>query len=223
MPGIMLHYNLVLQLAREARDRTVKAVEANPEIWPPDAIIAVLLAAASAEAFINELGEYASMEKLKHEQFGAPISPNISAFADAMAEIEQSHGSTLLKYLMASQVLGGKMFEKGQPPYQDFAMLFKLRDAIVHLKPRDNFDGAYVDGAFVPENRWPKFIYALQQRGLARRVGDMASWFNLLMTKQLAEWSCKTAYVMMEAVFNLIPSPDVAFDFLKAHFSRIRE
>jgi hypothetical protein len=204
MPGLYFHCGQLLGLAREARDRAGKAVEANAEAWPSDAIVSIVLAAASAEAFINELTELMAMTKSNRDQEGRAMPPLLAAFADTLTEVEESRGSTTLKYLLASQVLG-KRLDKGRPPYQDFALLMTLRNDLMHLKPRDTFD--LNEDRTRMTVRWPKYIVALQNRGLARTVPEkvIASWFELLKTEQLARWGCDTAVAIILAILSLIP------------------
>jgi hypothetical protein len=207
MPGLYFHCEQLLGLARDACDRATKAVAETEGAWPGEAVVAVVLAAASAEAFINELTELMAMKTPMLAHRGPSLPPALSAFADALTEIEESRGSTNLKYLMASQTLGGKMFDKGGQPYQDFALLMTLRNDIMHLKPKDVFEEkAREDGTEITV-RWPKYIAALQGRGLARTVPKkvIISWFELLKSEKLARWACDAAYRIMLAILDLIP------------------
>jgi hypothetical protein len=52
---MFVHSGFLWGTACEARDRAIAFVRANPQAWPSDSIVAILLAAASTEAFINEI------------------------------------------------------------------------------------------------------------------------------------------------------------------------
>jgi hypothetical protein len=205
MPGMFVHSGFLWRTACEARDRAVVAVRENPQVWPADTIVSIVLAAAAAEAFINELTELVALQRDAAYRRTNPISPSLRAFADALQAIEESHGSLVLKYLMASQTLSGSTFDKGCNPYQDFATLINLRNDLMHLKPRDTFlepvDG--LPGSIQP----PRYIKGLQQRGLAhtppKPVG--MSWLNMLQTAQMSVWACDTAHNIILAVLDLIP------------------
>ena len=52
---IFTHAFYYLFMARSARDLAAQAIEKDPEVWPPETIIAILMSALATEAFINEL------------------------------------------------------------------------------------------------------------------------------------------------------------------------
>jgi hypothetical protein len=168
----------------------------NPDNWPLDAVGAIILAAASTEAFINEFAEVHQNPKLE--------SLPLRACSDALVEIERDRGSLRLKYLVASRMLSGKMFDKGSAPYQDFDVLVQLRNDLMHLKPLDKFN--YSEHG-LESMTVPKYIKALQQRGLARTFGPDAgiSWFDSLCTGEMAKWSCETARAIILEVLTMVP------------------
>jgi hypothetical protein len=207
MPGMDLHCGQVWCMACEARDRAIAAVSENPNVWPTDAIVAIVLAAASTEAFINEFAEFIDMWGKNDPSLREMLSPAVRACADALIEIEAARGTLTLKYLVASLVLCGKTFDKGSNPYQDFATLIKLRNDLMHLKPQDVF----VHAPDANEMEVPKYIEALSQRGLAytpaTRVG--VSWFDRLHTVDMAKWACATAHAIILAVLAMTPDDPV--------------
>jgi len=129
----------LLALAEEAAARAEAFLTSGrPGVHTRDAIPAILLSAAAAEAFINELAEWLAMErdffKAAAEKCQLRMHDGLRSLADVLQEVEKSRGSLELKYLMASHVLSGKCFEKGAPPFDDFATLVKLRNDLMHLK-----------------------------------------------------------------------------------------
>ena len=134
MPVSYVHSAHIWLTACEARNRATEAVKKDPNAWPTDSIVAILLSAAATEAFINELAELITVMKVQFEAF---LSNELKAFADVIDEVEESRGSLLLKYLMAAYTLRGSPFDKGTNPFQDFATLVALRNDIMHLKPKD--------------------------------------------------------------------------------------
>lgn len=205
MAVLYAHSVQVWLTACEARDRAQETVKTNPNSWPSDAIVAIVLSAASTEAFINELAEIVTMTKAHLEE---TISSELRSFADVIHEIEQSRGSSQLKYLMAAQILRGSSFDKGTNPYQDFATLVTLRNDIMHLRPRDRTVMAS-DGSLTIAG--PRYIDALQRRGLARtpRPKGSMSWFDTLLTAEMACWAPKTAHDIILAVLDLIPDDPI--------------
>lgn len=205
------HSGSIWRTACQARNRAAAAVEENSETWPEDTIVAIVLAAAATEAFINELAESIAIHRDSPYRPSDSISAQTRACADALQEIEESRGSLTLKYLIASQTLSGSTFEKGTNPYQDFVTLIKLRNDLMHLRPQDSFlDPKEGMPGLILEP--PKYIKALQQRGLARTPphgkGGI-SWFNLLQTREMAAWACETAQNIILAVMDFIPEGPV--------------
>ena len=142
-----------------------------------------------------------------------PASSSLSTCAEILQEIEDSRGSLTLKYLMASQILSGKPFEKGRNPYQDFALLISLRNDILHLKPRASSSAGI--------STIPKYIIGLQQRGLAMAssANMPISWFDSLHTREMAEWSVASAREIILAILSSISDgQDPMLDHIKSTF-----
>jgi hypothetical protein len=182
------------KMACEMRDEAAW-VEKRPTGMSSRAVISVILSAATTEAFINEL--VAEVWKARHS-----LSPILVAFGKLMREIEDNRGSVGLKYLVASQALSGEMFDKGAPPFQDFDLLRRVRDSLVHIKSPDVLSEPSSSSA-----KRPEIIVALRQKRLTYPLGkdDQTPWFNELQTYKLAAWACETALNMILAVLALIP------------------
>jgi hypothetical protein len=132
------------------------------------------------------------------------ISPQVSAFGDALEEAERSRGSIRLKYLIASQTLSGQMFAKGENPFQDFDRLIKLRDDHMHLKPLDT-EPVSEGGVLVTKP--PAYIEAFTGQGLAQKVdrGVSMAWLHRIQTAEMADWACRTALNIILAVLDMFP------------------
>src|SRR5690242_16769809 len=99
-------------IAWEARDKAREAkTDSNP--FSSHATVAIIMSAAAAEGFINELAELALLWSKGSGSGPFSLTPQERAFGEAYKEVEQSHGSVQLKYLIASQLLSGRMFDKG--------------------------------------------------------------------------------------------------------------
>ena len=180
MSSLSYHSVPLLLIAHDAA-RKARADAARPDALTTDSLVAIIMAATAAEAFINELADYL--------QDFASINESLGACADAVKKVEEDHGPVTLKYLEASRALCGRMFNKGTQPYQDFAQLISLRNAIVHLKPGDT--------------RGPKGADMLTQKGLAH---DHAMPWPLQLEKpQTAEWAVGAAHRIMLAILELTP------------------
>ena len=127
--GVMITAPRLFLVAREAYEQLISA-HSRPK-GVSVGLTAIVFAAVSLEALINEVTELAALEIAEQEN----SDPELLSFVEVIDEIERSRGSTRLKFLLASSVLGGETYEKGSNPYQDYALLTSLRDALVHLKP----------------------------------------------------------------------------------------
>lgn len=164
-----------------------------------DALVAIIFAALSLEAFINELGVLAIEAKASGhgEDF-------LDGLINAIDESQGSKRTTREKFLMASKALS-KEFDKGKNPYQDFADLFKLRDCLVHLKPEDHIE---ID----EDNKWTysgrKLIDRLRSKNIVQEYTSTQSITLLVSTAVAAKWACDTASAMVTAILDRIPNSE---------------
>jgi|ERR1700680_1577301 len=98
------------------------------------ALVSIVFAAASLEAFLSESAYLAEFE-----QQTVPLPDVVSVFARVMEEAEDSKASIESKFHLANLVLTGKAYEKGAPPYQEFSLLTAARNALVHFKSKEYF------------------------------------------------------------------------------------
>jgi hypothetical protein len=108
-----------------------------------------------------------------------------------------------------------RTFDKGQQPYQDFLLLAKLRDAIIHLpsdKPSDPSESR-IDSL--------KFLETLRKKGLIGESRDaVASFLAEISTPEMARWACDTTAAMVRSIVEVLPAlgdvPHVPIRFLFA-------
>jgi hypothetical protein len=96
-----------------------------------EALVSLVFAAAALEAFLNE-----SVYLAENTRDAPPI---VSTFAQVMADAEESKTQIQAKFQLGNLVLTGKAYDKGAPPYQDFADLFAVRNALMHGKSNELF------------------------------------------------------------------------------------
>jgi hypothetical protein len=191
-------------LACQARSRAAAAIEKSPESLASDAVASFVLAAAATEAFINELAELAAVQTASPSWQDCP-APQLSALATKVAAVEarqDGYRGTIEEKYQAASVALGKPFDKGAAPFQDFRTLVRLRNDLMHMKPRGGWPGA--DASVYR----PNYLRGLQLRGLARKVeGDPGmSWFACVQTGGMARWACGTAQSVILAVLDMIPA-----------------
>ena len=127
-----------------------------------------------------------------------------------LSEVEDSRGSTNLKFLVGKLALVGKTFDKGANPYQDFAILLELRNSLVHLK----FDRVK-KGVQFNEISYdcPPVVGRLRSKNvLAEFEGAenvVASWVNQVSTPAVARWACNVIAAIVKEVVDSIPPSDL--------------
>lgn len=169
------------------------------------------MAAASTEAFINEIAEHIAIYRTA-DWADDYVTPEMAACAEALAKLEGDKAQVPEKYLAASKILSGKAFPKSAAPFQDFATLTQLRNAIMHVKPATRAE----------KHLGTKITDALGQRRIAtpnpaakRKPGDAEmhfAWFNRLEVPKVADWAFKAARDIEAATLALIPIPQPGFD-----------
>ncbi|MBL8823972.1 MAG: hypothetical protein JNJ77_15400 [Planctomycetia bacterium] len=204
--GYFMNSGILFNITVSASDR-LGSVSDKTTGGQNDALVAVLFAAATLEAFIMEL---AIMAEADYKSFG--YQP-LQSVASILNETENSRGSTRLKFLLAKVVLSGETFDKGSKPYQDFDTLFTLRDAIVHLKPEKITDE--------PQ----KILQRFRAMNLCENAehGVSSSWLGQISTRAVAEWSRNVVVDMVESLKSCLPTNSEKtplLSFLSSQFNR---
>lgn len=187
-------------LFRVAKDAYARAVVAVPDsAMERDAsLTAIVFSVVALEALVNELAFSA-------KSYDVPIVGSYAALAE---EAEAGRGSLQLKYQVLSVAFSGKAYEKGLSPYQDFALLVALRNALIHHKPDEDVIRQSMDTA--GQSTWTMQVNKLlpKLRGKAiRSEKDIgyAGMSGLVGTSMAAEWACRTTVAMVQSVYDLVP------------------
>jgi hypothetical protein len=193
----------IWRAAAAARDRA-EAARSGPATPTFDGVIAVLLAAASAEAFINEIPERIDLYRRdESKELVDLVDRRFWALSDVLNELERGRVSILSKYLMAAQALGHP-YDRAANPFRDFRTLITLRNDVLHIKPRNRYmppNGGTVGG------QWPDHVAALEQQGLVltHSASEGVSWLEALETPELANWACETSLAIVASILHALP------------------
>jgi len=180
-----------------------------------DALVSIVFAAASLEAFLSEV------TYLANETQGLPDEPSVvSTFASVMEDVEKSRAQIQARFQLARLVLAGKTYTKGAAPYQDFSVLIETRNELVHFKGDEYFLSAGGPKAtagspvrVVEKLRSLNILHEGTPGSITAAVGttvhcstvydpvslseeppDARSSFTFLLgTKAVAEWACNAA------------------------------
>ena len=181
-----------------------------------DVITALVFAAFSAEAFINDftatLGDDDSWTSQARQHY-----PVLATTATALEQAEEQRKTTAEKFLIASGCLMEVPFKKDQRPYRDFRLLMAVRDTLAHHKqgepgpvvlgPPD--PTGQVRATFVtlppPENKLLRQLHSLNI------LGDKGDYLGRLATPKVARWGCNTTAEIVGAVLTMLPAPGDSF------------
>jgi hypothetical protein len=205
--GGLLYFNAspLFDMAKRAYERTKQASD-DRTADALDAPVAVILSAAALEAFIYEAACVAA------HQTQPPEPPSVPAFGALAEEFEQSRVSVVAKFMLASAIFTGQGYAKERPPYQDFDLLRRLRNALVHIKTEDTIEQD-ADGAFqhtpapIVESLRSKNILAIPPgAGTVQASGSLLYWAS---TRAVARWACNTAAEMVQSVIDMVPTAGI--------------
>ena len=198
------HWFEFLCLAAQARDRAQQMTASGEGQPTSDALTAILFSALASEALINELPEAAPRAADLHPDVAG--LDTLTDLAERLDMTEKGQGQIDLKYQLASEILTGKPFPRGEAPFQDFANLVTLRNELVHPRHRDRTTAA---GHVEPIS---KVVRDLQRRGLTttrgRKLGDVpggVSWLGEIKSSGVASWAYNAAREIITALLKMLP------------------
>jgi hypothetical protein len=167
------------------------------------ALVSIVFSVLTLEAFLNEMSEMM--------RFPLPDKPKVvSVLAEFLQDAERSHASLESKFALANWILSRKKFDRGIQPYQDFFLLVRVRNDLVHFKANDAFEEEYREGigseAVPLGTTHQNLINRFSDKNiLAENMRGKVSWTALVKTKAVAEWSCKTAAYMIRDFCAKVP------------------
>lgn len=166
-----------------------------------DALVAIILAVAAAEAVINEITELSGlMSKPLFDK-----EPNeVGDLSSLLSDLEDAHAPLTTKYMFARWVLTGRPYDKAAQPYQDFALLVELRNCLIHFRPLDQTEFSPTEGITIKP---PKIFDKLRSKKILGRYpyNYNAVWFLRLGTKAAARFACNAAAAMVNDLLTSIP------------------
>jgi hypothetical protein len=178
-----------------------KEIKAAPRTGDQrDALVSVVFSVVALEAFLNEITE--------HAQEMCAYQPTVEGneavlFSQVMGDAEESHVRLESKLTLAKWILSGKTMDRGAQPYQDLALLIRLRNDLIHLKPNKLF----VHGVTTNEEAHKDLMKRFKGKQILANDRQTGSWTSLVQTKAVAEWSCRTAaHVVTDLCSGVPPS-----------------
>lgn len=205
-----LNASPLLKVAKEAYERCSKQFTERQHAGS-DPLIAIVFATAAMEGFINEVFELASEPGDLLRLLGDPPEhKSVAALAGLAKALEQASSPIPLKFMLAKIALSGEPYDKGSPPYQDFELLIKVRNCLVHLRPLDKFKmpgNNDVTGKPTPRVAVPRFMKGLRTKNVLVETDatTFPNSFYEICTPAMARWACNTASAMVQSIVQIVP------------------
>jgi hypothetical protein len=168
------------------------------------AAVAVIFSAMAVEGFINEVEAVAAAAAYSMGFHKEPAV--IAVLAATLADLEESRVSVETKYAVSFLILTGKAYVRGKSPYQDFALLMELRNALLHPKPHRFLRRGSSDAPELKLITSP-VIRRLRDRNVLVPGGYPE--FPLLArvcTRAAAQWALRATEGIVRSIIDVIPS-----------------
>jgi hypothetical protein len=190
--------NVIWTVAADAAEKATEQAAVDPHMPVPAAISAIIIAAASTEAFINELGHFLTTVPVFVADHGAPEQQEWGPIGHVLKQLEKDHAQAVTKYMTASVLLPGEALDPGRDPLQSYKQLMRVRHEFVHPKPQTE----EIKDGVRQETDLMQFFIAKQWTVETRAGGGphVTGYFNRLQTPEVARWACRAA---MEIVLNI--------------------
>jgi hypothetical protein len=173
-----------------ARDASLHKIAAEHSSF-----VAILFSALALEAWVNELLDLVQCD----DSYWSPRETKLlAAFA---GQLERRDASLDLKIQLIATGLRGQPFDLGRQPYQDFALLIRIRNVLVHAKSE----------VFENESGTPhephSILRQLEERGVfeLERVGVVNLLYGTLTMSSVGNWCYGAATRMAEALAEMLP------------------
>jgi hypothetical protein len=189
MPAYSFNSATLFHIAQTARDRARDNAA--------DATVAIVFAVSAVESFLNEI-----LDRLRFDHNRDQPELERARTMSEAAELFNKNAKVALKIQILSAALSGVTMDRGAQPLQDFDLLVKVRNILVHYRPE-----------VLPESGKPvthESLYGrLAEKGLVppQSSEEISFIFNSLLNHKVAIWACDAARNMIGSVAKLLPSP----------------
>jgi len=180
-------------LARKAYERSKSDAS--------ESVITLVLSAIGIESFINEMTEFASNSSFTENE---PIE--IKVLGALLSDLEKEKAQVGAKIQLAYYILTRQQLKVGELPYQDFALLISIRNALVHKKPEKFHYPTDIESP-EPEFEQHKFIKRLSERKVIELPSktETPQWYAYIHKPEVARWSYNVAVQMVKLIIDIVP------------------
>jgi hypothetical protein len=164
----------------------------------------IILSTVALECFVNE-----TVERLSYKNYRQP-GVNLSVAASWLEFVESKKGNTLEKLEAFHLAFKGEKADRGGLPYQDLALLYQLRNELVHRKPEPFGDWDPNDK--IKEYEPHRFVRLLSQRGIVTKPPGNSPpiWSQFVLQDKTAKWAFNTAVSGVRYLQSMLPESSFA-------------
>lgn len=184
------HSGSLFTIARDGYEQAKATAGGDREGGMAGAIVAIVFAVASLEAFVNEFRMHA-------KNVFKPILRRArrEGLCRILDSAESERTSLRMRIQLLKTILTGEPYHKGSHPYQGFDDLLKLRASVIHL------EAVKAGSPGVTEHLVAKGILA------DRRPVDADNWLHRVTTPAVARWACQVVVDMVQSMVEGSPLP----------------
>jgi hypothetical protein len=189
----VLNTEVVFNIALDA----AKSIDAPPrEGGERAALVSVVFAAVSVEAFFNELVESAQDLSVFDN-----VPPAVGTFARLMSDLTKFRGPIAHKFQMAHWMLTGGPYDDDSEPFKELKLLFQVRNDLVHFKP----DPLVEDGEPKPPHTTLEKLRSKNILNDSPAEDSSRSWIQSVGTRAVAEWACNASSLVTADLVSKLP------------------
>jgi hypothetical protein len=168
------------------------------------ALVALLFACASVESVLNHVLYELRTVSSEHLQEGYDQVATLALEAG----LQDDRVSWDRKVRVLALGATGRAVDLGRSPFQEFALIVRLRNWIVHLQPQEvmvKYDSLDSPNRLVAEEPH-KLVRALVDRGVVRREGAGPSLVMAIRNPAVARWSYVVMYEVLQSIASWFPA-----------------
>lgn len=158
------------------------------------ATVAILFSAAAIESCINDILEFSKF---------IDDDPRMESLHALLYEAEEQHARVGLKLQIICAVLRNAPLKRGERLYQDFELLFQLRNSVVHMRP-DRGESDF----FTHKRKQHKPSQTLIARGIisGKDAESASTWLDIVCSQAVAKWAYQAAVRVALEIYGMITS-----------------
>ena len=177
-----------------------KAAVSKADADRENILVAVVFSVMWFESFVNEAVEQLDYYRSNDIKISARLLSLLTTFAELPERLPLTTRIQVLSCLLT-----GKPFQSDKLPFEDFELVLKFRNGLVHMKPARS--KKLESGKGFARRDGQKLTRALRHRGFISPPGDWLGmgWLDAMFNPHSARWAFETTVKMATAVADMFP------------------